>query len=81
MADERRQKMPEMMDNDRLTLVQPEATISHHAMQQRSMWREIFTPVVMMYTLACICLTNTLSAISNPWEHRNICKSLNQGQQ
>ncbi|MGC6746334.1 hypothetical protein ACP0HM_28335 [Escherichia coli] len=39
-----------MMDNDRLTLVQPEGAISHHAMQQRSMWREIFTPVVMMYT-------------------------------
>ncbi|STJ45988.1 putative 4-hydroxyphenylacetate permease hpaX [Escherichia coli] len=38
----------EMMDNDRLTLVQPEGAISHHAMQQRSMWREIFTPVVMM---------------------------------
>lgn len=53
-----------MMDNDRLTLVQPEGAISHHAMQQRSMWREIFTPVVMMYTLAYFCLTNTLSAIS-----------------
>ncbi|EHB2619913.1 MFS transporter [Escherichia coli] len=47
-----------------LSLVQPEGAISHHAMQQRSMWREIFTPVVMMYTLAYFCLTNTLSAIS-----------------
>ncbi|MGU0171627.1 hypothetical protein ACVXG8_09395 [Escherichia coli] len=28
-----------MMDNDRLTLVQPEGAISHHAMQQRGMWR------------------------------------------
>lgn len=66
-----------MMDNDRLTLVQPEGAISHHAMQQRSMWREIFTPVVMMYTLAYFCLTNTLSAISI-WTPQ-ILQSFNQG--
>lgn len=65
-----------MMDNDRLTLVQPEGAISHHAMQQRSMWREIFTPVVMMYT-AYFCLTNTLSAISI-WTPQ-ILQSFNQG--
>lgn len=52
------------MDNDRLTLVQPEGAISHNAMQQRSLWREVFTPIVLMYTLAYFCLTNTLSAIS-----------------
>lgn len=78
MADERRQKcLQEMMDNDRLTLVQPEGAISHHAMQQRSMWREIFTPVVMMYTTAYFCLTNTLSAISI-WTPQ-ILQSFNQG--
>lgn len=66
-----------MMDNDRLTLVQPEGAISHHAMQQRSMWREIFTPVVMMYTTAYFCLTNTLSAISI-WTPQ-ILQSFNQG--
>lgn len=66
-----------MMDNDRLTLVQPEGAISHHAMQQRSMWREIFTPVVMMYTPAYFCLTNTLSAISI-WTPQ-ILQSFNQG--
>lgn len=64
LTKEDKKCLQEMMDNDRLTLVQPEGAISHHAMQQRSMWREIFTPVVMMYTLAYFCLTNTLSAIS-----------------
>ncbi len=42
--------LQEMMDNDRLTLVQPEGHHSHNAMQQRSLWREVFTPIVLMYT-------------------------------
>ncbi|MQH33261.1 MFS transporter, partial [Escherichia coli] len=45
LTKEDKKCLQEMMDNDRLTLVQPEGAISHHAMQQRSMWREIFTPV------------------------------------
>lgn len=65
------------MDNDRLTLVQPEGAISHNAMQQRSLWREVFTPIVLMYTLAYFCLTNTLSAISI-WTPQ-ILKSFNEG--
>ena len=77
LAKEDKKCLQEMMDNDRLTLVQPEGAISHHAMQQRSMWREIFTPVVMMYTLAYFCLTNTLSAISI-WTPQ-ILQSFNQG--
>ncbi len=77
LTKEDKKCLQEMMDNDRLTLVQPEGAISHHAMQQRSMWREIFTPVVMMYTLAYFCLTNTLSAISI-WTPQ-ILQSFNQG--
>ena len=50
--------------------------ISHHAMQQRSLWREVFTPIVLMYTLAYFCLTNTLSAISI-WTPQ-ILKSFNE---
>ncbi|ENK3259170.1 MFS transporter, partial [Salmonella enterica subsp. enterica serovar Bareilly] len=69
--------LQEMMDNDRLTLVQPEGAISHNAMQQRSLWREVFTPIVLMYTLAYFCLTNTLSAISI-WTPQ-ILKSFNEG--
>ncbi|EFV6096778.1 aldolase/citrate lyase family protein [Shigella dysenteriae] len=77
LTKEDKKCLQEMMDNDRLTLVQPEGAISHHAMQQRSMWREIFTPVVMMYTLAYFCLTNTLSAISI-WTPQ-ILQSFSQG--
>ncbi|MGA0525532.1 4-hydroxyphenylacetate permease, partial [Escherichia coli] len=55
LTKEDKQCLQEMMDNDRLTLVQPDGAISHHAMQQRSMWRVIFTPVVMIYTLAYFC--------------------------
>ncbi|MGS0094306.1 MFS transporter, partial [Escherichia coli] len=69
--------LQEMMDSDRLTLVQPEGAISHNAMQQRSLWREVFTPIVLMYTLAYFCLTNTLSAISI-WTPQ-ILKSFNEG--
>jgi ACS family 4-hydroxyphenylacetate permease-like MFS transporter len=46
-------------------------------MQQRSLWREVFTPIVLMYTLAYFCLTNTLSAI-NIWTPQ-ILQSFNQG--
>ncbi|MBU2672714.1 4-hydroxyphenylacetate permease [Hafnia paralvei] len=56
--------LQEMMDSDNLQLVQPEGARSHSALQQPSMWREVFTPIVLMYTLAYFCLTNTLSAIS-----------------
>ena len=77
LTDEDKKCLQEMMDNDHLTLVQPEGAISHHAMQQRSLWREVFTPIVMMYTLAYFCLTNTLSAISI-WTPQ-ILKSFNEG--
>ncbi len=42
----------------------------------RSTWREVLTPVVLMYTLAYFCLTNTLSAI-NIWTPQ-ILQSFNQ---
>lgn len=69
--------LQEMMAQDHLKLVQPEGAISHRAMQQRSLWREVFTPVILMYTLAYFCLTNTLSAI-NIWTPQ-ILKSFNEG--
>ncbi|SUG33861.1 4-hydroxyphenylacetate permease [Salmonella enterica subsp. arizonae] len=76
LTTEDKKCLQEMMDNDRLTLVQPEGAISHNAMQQRSLWREVFTPIVLMYTLAYFCLTNTLSAISI-WTPQ-ILKSFNE---
>lgn len=65
------------MEADKLQLVQPNGPSSHRALQQRSLWREIFTPIVLMYTLAYFCLTNTLSAI-NIWTPQ-ILQSFNQG--
>lgn len=42
----------------------------------QSLWRQVLTPVVLMYTLAYFCLTNTLSAI-NIWTPQ-ILQSFNQ---
>ncbi|EBW9463773.1 4-hydroxyphenylacetate permease, partial [Salmonella enterica subsp. enterica serovar Florida] len=49
----------------------------HSALQKASMWREIFTPVIILYTLAYFCLTNTLSAV-NIWTPQ-ILQSFNEG--
>ncbi|QCR38305.1 4-hydroxyphenylacetate permease [Nissabacter sp. SGAir0207] len=43
----------------------------------RPLWRQVLTPVVLLYTLAYFCLTNTLSAI-NIWTPQ-ILKSFNAG--
>lgn len=64
LSKEDKDCLQEMMDSDNLQLVPPEGARSHSALQQPSMWREVFTPIVLMYTLAYFCLTNTLSAIS-----------------
>lgn len=76
LTKEDKECLHEMMESDKLTLVQPEGVLSHNALQKRSMWREIFTPIVLMYTLAYFCLTNTLSAI-NIWTPQ-ILQSFNQ---
>ncbi|WP_445494788.1 4-hydroxyphenylacetate permease [Photorhabdus sp. SF281] len=77
LTDADKKCLQEMMDNDQLALVQPAAPSTHQTLQQRSIWREIFTPTVLMYTLAYFCLTNTLSAI-NIWTPQ-IVQSFNQG--
>lgn len=77
LTDEEKTSLKAMMDADKLQLVQPNGPGSHRAMQQRNLWREIFTPIVLMYTLAYFCLTNTLSAI-NIWTPQ-ILQSFNQG--
>lgn len=76
LSKEDKDCLQEMMDSDNLQLVQPEGARSHSALQQPSMWREVFTPIVLMYTLAYFCLTNTLSAISI-WTSQ-IMQSFNQ---
>ncbi|CAI0970665.1 4-hydroxyphenylacetate permease [Serratia ficaria] len=77
LTDEEKASLQAMMDADKLQLVQPGGPSSQRALRQRGLWREVLTPVVLMYTLAYFCLTNTLSAI-NIWTPQ-ILQSFNQG--
>lgn len=78
LTAEEKQCLVDMMQTDHLQLVQPWGATSQSAMQKRSLWREVFTPVVLMYIFAYFCLTNTLSAV-NIWTPQ-ILQSFNQGQ-
>ncbi|CAQ83016.1 MULTISPECIES: 4-hydroxyphenylacetate permease [Photorhabdus] len=77
LTDEDKKCLQEMMDNDQSALEQSADSSTHQAMQKRSIWREIFAPIMLMYTLSYFCLTNTLSAI-NIWTPQ-IVQSFNQG--
>ena len=79
LSDEDKRCLNEMMEKDKLRLVQPNGSASLSALQQGkgSLWRDVFTPVVLMYTLAYFFLCNTLSALS-VWTPL-ILKSFNQG--
>lgn len=77
LTQEDKDTLQAMMDKDQLELVQPQGSKSHSALQNTSLWKEIFTPVILMYTVAYFCLTNTLSAI-NIWTPQ-IMQSFNQG--
>ncbi|MBS9425180.1 4-hydroxyphenylacetate permease [Photorhabdus caribbeanensis] len=77
LTDEDKKCLQEMMDNDQPAQVQPTNSSTHQAMPKPSIWREIFAPIMLMYTLAYFCLTNTLSAI-NIWTPQ-IVQSFNQG--
>lgn len=79
LTDEDKHCLSEMMEKDKLRLVQPNGSASLSALQQGkgSLWRDVFTPVVLMYTLAYFFLCNTLSALS-VWTPL-ILKSFNQG--
>lgn len=76
LTEEDKKCLQAMMENDH---ARPELApkASHvHPTQRRGLWRDVFTPVVLMYTLAYFCLTNTLSAISI-WTPQ-ILKSFNE---
>lgn len=79
LTDEDKRCLSEMMEKDKLRLVQPNGSASLSALQQGkgSLWRDVFTPVVLMYTLAYFFLCNTLSALS-VWTPL-ILKSFNRG--
>ncbi|OTA20337.1 permease [Xenorhabdus beddingii] len=72
LTHEDKQCLQDMMENDKLSLAQSNEPVR----QKTSLWREVFTPVVLMYTFAYFCLTNTLSAI-NIWTPQ-IMQSFNQ---
>ncbi|MDC9607170.1 4-hydroxyphenylacetate permease [Xenorhabdus griffiniae] len=74
LTREDKQCLQEMIENDKLSITQPNKQIQQ---QKTRLWREVFTPIVLMYTCAYFCLTNTLSAI-NIWTPQ-IMQSFNQG--
>ncbi|MDE9493774.1 4-hydroxyphenylacetate permease [Xenorhabdus bovienii] len=73
LTREDKQCLQEMMDRDKLPQVQSNGSAS----PKTSLWREVLTPIILMYTFAYFCLTNTLSAI-NIWTPQ-IMQSFNQG--
>ncbi|MGJ0627024.1 4-hydroxyphenylacetate permease [Xenorhabdus bovienii] len=73
LTREDKQCLQEMMERDELSQVQSNGPAS----PKTSLWREVLTPIVLMYTFAYFCLTNTLSAI-NIWTPQ-IMQSFNQG--
>lgn len=64
LTDDDKACLSEMMEADKRAIQQSRQNASVGMMSQRSMLRELFTPVIMLYTLAYFCLTNTLSALS-----------------
>ncbi|MFY2736778.1 4-hydroxyphenylacetate permease [Pseudocitrobacter faecalis] len=64
LTDDDKACLNEMLEADKRAIQQSQQGIITGMMSQRSMLRELFTPVIMLYTLAYFCLTNTLSALS-----------------
>lgn len=64
LTDDDKACLNEMMEADKRAIQQSRQNTNVGMMSQRSMLRELFTPVIMLYTLAYFCLTNTLSALS-----------------
>lgn len=66
LTDKEKETLKEMIERDKLTLVQPEGHKSYVALQHESKWKGIFTMPVILYTISYFCLCNSLSA-SNVW--------------
>ncbi|MDC9594548.1 4-hydroxyphenylacetate permease [Xenorhabdus sp. IM139775] len=75
LTREDKQCLQAMLDNDKISVMPPDQYSQQQ--QKRRLWQEVFTPIVLMYTFAYFCLTNTLSAI-NIWTPQ-IMQSFNQG--
>ncbi|WP_058910468.1 4-hydroxyphenylacetate permease [Entomohabitans teleogrylli] len=70
LSSEEKQTLNEMIARERTSAIAMAPT-------RRSLWREVLTPAILLYTLAYFCLTNTLSAI-NIWTPQ-ILQSFNTG--
>ncbi|HKN04483.1 MAG TPA: 4-hydroxyphenylacetate permease [Buttiauxella sp.] len=64
LTDDDKACLNEMMEADKLNIPKSLHSANIGPTSHRSMLRELFTPVIMLYTLAYFCLTNTLSALS-----------------
>ena len=64
LTDDDKACLNEMMEADKLNIPKSQPSANVGPTSHRSMLRELFTPVIMLYTLAYFCLTNTLSALS-----------------
>ena len=64
LTDDDKACLNEMMEADKLNIPKSQHSANIGPTTHRSMLRELFTPVIMLYTLAYFCLTNTLSALS-----------------
>lgn len=61
LSDREKVVLKEMIEADKLSLVQPEGPKSHSALQHESRWKGVFTKPVILYTIAYFCLCNSLS--------------------
>lgn len=70
LSTEEKNALAAMLDREGQKNVQQQAE------SRKPLWRQVLTPVVLLYTLAYFCLTNTLSAI-NIWTPQ-ILQNVNQ---
>lgn len=64
LTDDDKACLNEMLEADKLSALQTQSVIAASSVGQKSILSELFTPVIILYTLAYFCLTNTLSALS-----------------
>ena len=68
LTEEEKQCLKEMMESDSLVLVQKEGpqameAVEPHSLRSDSFLRQVFTPIVLLYTLAYFFLCNSVSCI------------------
>jgi 4-hydroxyphenylacetate permease len=64
LTEEDKACLHEMLEADKRAIEASQQSAALAAPARKTMLRELFTPVIMLYTLAYFCLTNTLSALS-----------------